>query len=170
MPSIQRSAPVAADGGFRREHDRIGAVEHGVGDVRKLPARVGVGARIIDSIICVAVIASLFFRGPCGSCVLQRRNGGVTDFDGQIAARNHQAVRSVENLSSGSYGFDALDLGDGQGAWPPAARTSWRAMYMSEALWGRTRQQSRHRSGAAVLMSSMSLAVSAGPTGRHLGG
>ena len=62
-------------------------------------ARVGTGAWIIDSIICVAVIVSLLrSRAMLDHALLQARHGGVADFDGEVAARDHDAVGGVDDL------------------------------------------------------------------------
>jgi hypothetical protein len=105
---------VVAGRRFGRQHDRIGAVEDGVGDVRNFGAG---GRRRVDH---------RFHHLRCRDRQLvrsrarrimrfcKRRHRRVTDFDREVAARDHQAVGGVENLFERGDGFDPLDLGDGQ--------------------------------------------------------
>ncbi len=56
-------------------------------------ARVGTGLEIIDSIICVAVMVSLFSsRASADHVLLQRRHRGVAHLHREVAARDHDAV------------------------------------------------------------------------------
>ena len=76
-------------------------------------ARVGTGLTIIDSIICVAVMTTLSIsRAMLDHALLQRRHGGVADFDRQVAARDHDAVAGLEDLVEHGNRLAALDLGD----------------------------------------------------------
>jgi hypothetical protein len=78
---------------------------------------------------------------------LQRRHGRVADFHGEVAARDHDAVGGIQDLVELRDRLGALDLRDQHGDLPPAARMSWRAMYMSAELFGkRHREEVRLRS------------------------
>ena len=58
-------------------------------------ARVGTGLEIIDSIICVAVMVSLFCsRARRIICFCSAGTDGVADLDREVAARHHDAVAS----------------------------------------------------------------------------
>ena len=78
-------------------------------------ARVGTGARIIDSIICVAVIVSLL-RSRASLIIRFCRPGtaAVAHFDREVAARDHDAVRRIDDLVEVRDRLRALDLRDQQ--------------------------------------------------------
>jgi hypothetical protein len=100
-------------------------------------ARVGTGFWIIDSIICVAVIVSLFaFQRHPDHLLLQAGDPRVADFDGEVAARDHDAVDVLRMSSRLVDRLGALDLGDQQAQCRRTARSSWRAVYMSSPAFG----------------------------------
>ena len=105
---------VAAGRRFGREHHRVGAVKHRVGDVRDL----GAGRRRRQDHRFHHLRRGdrqlVFFARHANHAFLQRRDRGVADFDGQVAARDHQPVRGIEDFFERGHRFDALDLGDGQ--------------------------------------------------------
>ena len=62
-------------------------------------ARVGIGLEIMDSIICVAVIASLLrSRASADHFLLQGRHCGITNFHTQVAARHHDGIRYFQDF------------------------------------------------------------------------
>ena len=69
--------------------------------------------------------------------LLQAGHRRIADLDGEVAARDHDAVGRVDDLLERRDRLGALDLGDQQRV-PPAAgdAASWRAMYMSSLLFG----------------------------------
>ena len=159
---LDRLDRVLARRGLGRQHHRVGAVEHGVGDVGHLGAR---RHRVVDhrlhhlrrgdrQLVALA-------RDP-DHALLQPRHRGVADFDREVAARDHDAVGRVDDLRRARRSL-------------PRARSSRSA---SARPFGGAQELARHvhvflvlreRHGdvvglelAAVLMSSMSFAVSAG--------
>src|SRR5688572_8009609 len=74
-------------------------------------ARVGTGAWIIDSIICVAVITTLLRVRLVDDGLLQTGDGRVTHLHREIAARHHEHVRGFDDLHEVLDGFVAFDLG-----------------------------------------------------------
>ncbi len=126
-------------------------------------ARVGTGLAIIDSIIWVAVIVSLFFSRA--SRIMRFCRAGTAaspDLDGQVAARHHDRVGGLDDLLQRVDRLRPLDLGDEQRVPAGGAHQLARHDTCPRRSWERTPQGSRPCSAAAVLMSSMSLAVSAG--------
>jgi hypothetical protein len=122
---------------------------------------------IIDSIIWVAVMASLFdCARHADHALLQRRHRRVADFDRQVAARDHDAVGGVEDFLQHGNRFGALDLGDHHRL--VAVRLAGdirqlaRHFHVGRALREGNRQVVGLEAGIAVLMSSMSFEVSAG--------
>ncbi len=100
---------------------------------RRPPRAWAPGAAIIDSIICVAVIVSLLrSRAMPDHALLQRRHRGVADLHREVAARHHDAVAGLHDVleRAGSIA-SARSILAMSSAWPPAARSSSRAMYMS---------------------------------------
>ena len=76
-------------------------------------ARVGIGLWIIDSIICVAVITTrLRLRVAAMMCFCRPGQLGVTDFDAEIAARDHHCVARLDDAIEIHERLAALDLGD----------------------------------------------------------
>ena len=74
-------------------------------------ARVGIGLWIIDSIICVAVIDdAIALARRCDDVLLQAGQLRVTDFDAQIAARDHDGVARLDDAIEIDERFAALDL------------------------------------------------------------
>ena len=114
---------------------------------RRRPRRASApGAWIIDSIICVAVMVSLLrSRAMPDHPLLQRRHRGVADLDGEVAARDHDAVGRVDDLLERARSPRRARSWRSAARWPPAARSSWRAMYMSSSFFGK-----RHREVVGV--------------------
>ncbi|CAB4578645.1 unannotated protein [freshwater metagenome] len=95
---------------LRAEHDRIGAVQHGVGHVRHLGTgghRVGdhafhhLGGGDDDLVVHFGQFDHAFLQGG---------HGGVADFDGQIAPGHHDAVTGEQDALEVRNGFCAFDL------------------------------------------------------------
>ena len=103
---------VFACGGLAGEHDRVGAVDDGVGDVARLGAR---RARIADHRVehlrrrddglrrDVALVDEL---------LLQHGHLFHVDLDAQIAARDHDAVGDLEDLVEVVHAHAVFDLGE----------------------------------------------------------
>ena len=81
-----------ARSGLGREHHGVGAVEHSVGHVGHLGA-VGTGLTIMDSIICVAVMATL--SRSRAILIMRFCSAGTAALptSRQVAASDHDAVR-----------------------------------------------------------------------------
>ena len=131
---------------------------------RRRPRRASApGWWIIDSIICVAVMVSLL---RSRAIRIIRFCSAGTAASPTSTARSPRATMmpSEASMISSSAGIaSARSILAISSAWPPAARSSSRAICMSSPrLAGTTRRESRPSSVAAVLMSSMSFAVSAG--------
>ena len=81
-----------ADGGLTREHDRRGAVEDGVRDVRCLGAR---GLRLMDHrfehLGCGDHRAAPL-EGARDDPLLEQRHIGGADLDAEISAGNHHRI------------------------------------------------------------------------------
>ena len=96
-----------------REHHGVGAVEHGVGDVATLRRASAPGAWIIDSIICVAVMTSLF---DSRAMRIMRFCSAGTAALPTSTARSPRATmmpsRRVEDVLQRRNRLGALDLGD----------------------------------------------------------
>ena len=76
-------------------------------------ARVGSGASIIDSSICVAVITVLpGLAAHADHALLQHRHLGGADLDAEVAARHHQRVGHGHDRLELLDGLELLDLGD----------------------------------------------------------
>ena len=103
---------VLAHARLTREHDRVGAVQDGVGDVAGLGAR---GNRVVDHRLehlrrddDGLGHAAAEFDGA----LLHDRNGFQRQFDAQIAAGDHDSVECVDDLLEVVDGLRLLDLGD----------------------------------------------------------
>ncbi len=105
---------IAAGSGLGRQHHCIGAIEHGVGDIRHLGTR---RHRVDDHRLhhLRSRDGQLvgFPREP-DHALLQRRHGRVAHFHGQVTARHHDAVGRRQDLfqHARADGLGALDLGD----------------------------------------------------------
>ena len=97
-------------------------------------ARVGSGAWIIDSSICVAVITNLPGLGRAADRVLlHQRHARDAGLDAVVAARDHHAVGDGDDLVERLVGLDLLDLGDQLGRRSRARSASARSCSMSAA-------------------------------------
>ncbi len=99
-------------------------------------ARVGTGFSIIDSIICVAVIVSLL-RSRASLIIRFCRPGTVAL--PTSTARSPRATMMPSDasmISSSALIASARSILAIRNALPPAARRSWRAMYMSSLFFG----------------------------------
>ena len=129
-------------------------------------ARVGTGLTIIDSIICVAVMTTLsisrailiIFFCNAGTVALPTstarspRATMMPSLAFKMASRcGIASLRSIFAISPGLWRHGS-----------PATLASWRAISMSVAFFGKLTARYSHWKLIAVLMSSMSLAVSAG--------
>ena len=109
---LNRLKRVSSGGGFAGQHQRIGAVEDGVGDVGDF----GAGrARITDHRI------EHLRRGDDGladavaggdDALLRDRDLFNRHFDTEIAARNHRAIGDIENRFQILAGLELFDLDD----------------------------------------------------------
>ncbi len=125
-------------------------------------ARVGTGAMIIDSIICVAVIVSLLRSRAVR--IMRFCNAG-TAASPTSTARSPRATMmpslasmiSPMAMIASARSILAISIER-----PPAARINSLAMYMSAPLLGKDTARKSAFIATDVLMSSMSLAVSAG--------
>ena len=125
-------------------------------------ARVGTGLVIIDSIIWVAVIVTLFFSRA--SRIMRFCSAG-TAASPTSTARSPRATMipsDASRISSSAWIASARSIFAISIDLPPAARMSSRAMYMSAPLFGNDTARKSAFIVAAVRMSSMSLPVSAG--------
>ena len=116
---LDRLDRVAAGRGLGREHHRVGAVEHGVGDVAHLGAR---RHRVDDHRLHHlrrgdgdAVHLARHLDHP----LLQRRHRRVADLDREVAARDHDPVGRLQDRLERRDRLAALDLGDQLRLVPP---------------------------------------------------
>ena len=99
-------------------------------------ARVGTGALIIDSIICVAVIVNLL---RSAAIRIIRFCSPGTDAFPTSTARSPRATMMPSDasmISASAPIASARSIFAIRSAEPPAARINWRAMYMSSLLLG----------------------------------
>ncbi len=129
-------------------------------------ARVGTGLTIMLSIICVAVMTTLSCTRA--SLIMRFCSAGTAALP-TSTARSPRATMmpSLALRMASSWGMASLRsiLAISPGRWrqgSPATLASWRAISMSVALLGKLTARYSHWNDIAVLMSSMSLAVSAG--------
>ena len=107
-----RLAGIVSAGGFGGEHDRVGAVENGVGHVAGLGAR---GTRIFDHRL--EHLRGGDHRlapggGAADDMLLDDRNFFGRHFHAQIAARHHDSVGGFENFFQMIDGLRLFQLGD----------------------------------------------------------
>ena len=103
---------ILADGALAGKHHRVGAVHHGVRDVGDLRAR---RHRIVDH-----RLHHLRRRDRDAIALARRRDDvllqtgqlGVTDFDAEIAARDHHGVARLDDAIEIHERLAALDLRD----------------------------------------------------------
>ena len=137
---LDRLDRIRAGRGLGREHHRVGAVEHRVGDVGHLGAR---RHRVRDhrlhhlrrgdrELVPLA-------REP-DHPLLQRRHRGVADLDREVAARDHDAVGRVDDLLERGDRLGALDLGDQQRLAAGGAQQLARHVHVGAALGERHRE------------------------------
>ena len=102
----------AAVGGLAREHDGVGAVKHGVGDVGALGAgRPGVGDHRLEHLSRDhARLARLPALGDHHLLLAEDLLRG--DLHAEVAARHHHAVGGGEDLVELVEALLVLDLGD----------------------------------------------------------
>ena len=111
---------VLADAGLAGEHERVGAVEHGVGGVGGLGAgrpavldhRLEHLGRDDDRLGAAA--------GDLAGALLHQRHLLERHLDAEVAAGHHDAVEGADDLVEVLDGLRLLDLGDdGQAQRPP---------------------------------------------------
>ena len=118
----------------------------------------------IDSIICVAVIVNLFISramrimrfckaGTAASPTSTARSPRAT----MMPSQAFMMSVSASGVTASERSILAIN-----NAWPPAARISSRAMYMSAPFFGNDTARKSAPIATAVLMSSMSLEVNGG--------
>ena len=105
-------ARVAATSGFRRKHDRVGAIEDGVGHVAGFGAR---GTRILDHRLehlrgCDHRLTPL--GGAADHVLLNDRNFFRRHLHAQIAASHHYAVGGFQYFFEMVDGLRLLQFGD----------------------------------------------------------
>ena len=107
---------------------------------------------IIDSIICVAVMVSLLrLARHADHRLLQRRHRGVADFDGEVAARDHDAVGGVRMSSSVRSTASARSiLAISRALAAGGAQQLARHVHVGARSWERRRRRSRRSICAAV--------------------
>ena len=106
---------ILAGGGFGGEHDGVGAVVDGVGDVGGLGAG---GARVVDHGLehlrggddGLAILG-----GAADDVLLQGGNFFGRDFDAEIAASDHDGVGDFEDAVEVFDGLGLFELGDDPG-------------------------------------------------------
>ena len=105
-------------GGFGGEHHRIGAIQHGVGDIHDFGAGrqrcLDHGFHHLGGGDHHAVEAT----GGTDQLLLHPHQLGVTDFDAQVTPGDHHHIRSHDDIFHGFVGgdgFGPLDLGDDLG-------------------------------------------------------
>ena len=106
---------VAAGCRFSRQHHRIRSVEHGIGHVGYFGAR---GRWRVDHRFHHLRGGDgqfVLFASQADHAFLQRGHGGITHFDSEVAAGDHQAIRGFEDFFKGCDSLDPLDFCDGQG-------------------------------------------------------
>ena len=116
---------VLAGGGLAREHQGVGAVEDGVGDVGRLGAG---GARLLDHRLEHLGRHDHRLAGEAAGgddLLLQHGDGVERHLDPEVAAGDHQAVGRVGDLVEVLDRGLALDLGDDRD--PPAGLRHHRA-------------------------------------------
>ena len=101
-----------ADGRFRGEHHGIGAVEHGIGHIRRFrPGRPQMLRHGLEHLRRGDHQPSLAIRRRNDS-LLQHRHGFRAELNAQISARHHNPVGVNENGLQVRDGLLPLDLGD----------------------------------------------------------
>ncbi len=98
--------------GFAREHDGVGTVEDGVGDVADFGAG---GAALLDhgfEHFGGDDDGSRALDGFVDHHLLQDGDACRADLDAEVSASDHDDVEGVENAVDVGDGFGALDLGD----------------------------------------------------------
>ena len=106
---------VVAGGGFGAEHDGVGAIEYGVGDVGDFGAgRHGVVNHAFHH-LCGGDGEAAQAARDFDDAFLQGRDSGVADFDGKVATRHHHAIAGEHDFFEVVDGFDAFDFGDDAG-------------------------------------------------------
>ncbi len=100
---------------FRRQHDRVGAIEHRIGDV----GHFGAGGYGVDDHRLHHLRGgdhhTIHFARHADHAFLQRGHGGIADFHCEVAARHHDAVGGAQNFRQRRNRLDPLDLGDERG-------------------------------------------------------
>ena len=102
---------IIAGGGFRRQHDRVGAVIDGGGHVRRLGA--GGRGRMDHGIQHLGGDHHRLAGGAAGldDALLQDRHGLGRAFHAQIAARHHDGVAHLDDLVQMLDGLRLFQLG-----------------------------------------------------------
>ncbi len=110
MATVSRG--ILAGGGFRRQHDRIGAVEDGVGHVAGLGAR---GTRIFDHGLEHLGGDDHRLAPVCSApddVFLNHRHFLRRHFHAQVAARHHHSIGGLENFFQLLQRLRLFQLGD----------------------------------------------------------
>ena len=137
---LDRLDRVAAGGGFLRQHHRVGAVDHGVGDVEHF----GAGRdRAVDHRL-------QHLRGGdhhavarqrlADDLLLQAGQFGVADLHAEVAARDHHHVAGVDDLGQVLDRLGALDLRDQRGIAAGGARDAARLVHVRRRCGRTTRR------------------------------
>ena len=103
---------VFADRGLGAQHDRVGAIEHGIGHVADFSAR---RHRVGDHALHHLGGGDgdlVHFTREFDHAFLQGGHGGVAHLDGQVAACHHDAVGSPQDFFQMRDGLKAFDFGD----------------------------------------------------------
>ena len=102
---------ILADRRFGGQHDGVGAVHHGIRHVGNLGTR---RRRRVDHRLehLRGRDTNLVARTrETDQALLQARHRGIADFDGEIAARDHDHVARIDDRADIRHGLGALDLG-----------------------------------------------------------
>ena len=110
---------IFSDGGFGREHHRVGAVVDGIGDIAHFGARGGWIADHGLEHLSGGDNEPAFPAGAADDGFLDPRHLFERHFDAEIAAGNHDAISHTENWLDVLPPFGLFDLGH-NGNGPPA--------------------------------------------------
>ena len=104
-----------AGGGLLRQHHRVGAVDHRVGDVEHLGA--GGDGRTHHRLqhLRGGDHRAVARHRLADDLLLQAGQFGIADFHAEIAARDHHHVGRVDDLAEHGNGIGTLDLGHQRG-------------------------------------------------------
>ncbi len=108
---LDRLDRIQTGGGFGTEHDRIGAIDHGIGDIEHFGPGRDRGFDHGLQHLRGGDHHPTAGQGFVDDLFLQAGQFGITDFHAQISTGHHHHIAGIDDVTEVGDGLGALDLG-----------------------------------------------------------